>query len=337
MSLALVLIALLLALCLLLLSGLSLAAYAAMVRRPVRDARDIEKRLLAKGEIKSEWLSLPWRTESVETGGGYALAVHVLEGRGDRLVILHHGITWNWLAALKYAAFLVEAGYGVLAFDARGHGESGGRGSSFGVFEARDLEVLARWAGRNLPSARLYALLGISLGAAAALQCGPLVAPLAVAAGVGPGGPADGRLEPVAIIADCAFSGADAILLHRLSRFGVPPFLRPAVTLAVDWLCRSRRGFSIFAASPARAALATSLPILFIHGAEDDYVPTAMSVSMFKARKALLPAAASELLLLPGAGHAKSHRKDPAVYEGAVLAFLDRAFEGPSSKPVAGP
>jgi pimeloyl-ACP methyl ester carboxylesterase len=298
--LALVLIALLI--------GLSIVSFRFMARKRVRRPERIEARLLEKGEIKREWIDAPWVEASLASPCGYALSVRGLPGTNGRLVILHHGITWNWMAALKYAAFLHEAGYSVALFDARGHGDSGGKGTSFGIFESRDLAAVADWARACLPSDAGLSAFGVSLGAASVLEYAPL--------------------EPglVAVVADCSFSSADRELDYHLARLFVPAFLRRPVRFAVDFLCRKLDGFSLRQASPERAALKTGAAILFIHGLGDDYVPTAMSEAMAEARRERRPEAMTELFLVPGAGHAKAHRADPEAYEAMVLSFLDRAY-----------
>ncbi len=307
----------------LLIVALSLSAYLAMVHKKVHGNAEIEARLLRKGEIKREWIDRPWIVERIASPSGYDLEVRGLAGHGagtegaaspegtdrsGRLVLLHHGISWNWLGMLKYAWFLHEAGYTVVLFDARGHGSSGGVGSSFGIHESRDLLAVADWARKAFPGCKRHACFGISLGAASVLQYAPLEPSLA------------------AVVADCPFSGATAELDNRLSHFLVPRPARRAIVALVDLLCVKLDGFSLREASPARACLATEVPIFFIHGLEDDYVPTAMSEAMVAARRMKLSEAITELWLVPGAGHARSHRVAAPAYEARVLGFLDRAF-----------
>ena len=59
------------------------------------------------------------------------------EGRGA--VIVAHGIDHTRQVMLPRTTFLVRAGYSVLLFDLRGHGESGGTVVSPGVLESRDI------------------------------------------------------------------------------------------------------------------------------------------------------------------------------------------------------
>ena len=61
----------------------------------------------------------------------------------------------------------------------------------------------------------------------------------------------------------------------------------------------------------------TRLPVLFIHGTSDDFVPVWMTEQNFEAC-----ASEKHLLLVEGAGHALSYLTDPAACEKAVTEFL---------------
>jgi pimeloyl-ACP methyl ester carboxylesterase len=60
------------------------------------------------------------------------LACWYAPGENGAEVILVHGAKSNLSSLTGHAAFLREAGYGVLALTLRGHGGSGGRGNAFG-------------------------------------------------------------------------------------------------------------------------------------------------------------------------------------------------------------
>jgi hypothetical protein len=109
----------------------------------------------------------------------------------------------------------------------------------------------------------------------------------------------------------------------------VPPGIRALVVLVADAFCRRLEGFSLREADPSRAILETDIPILFIHGLEDRYVPWRMSVVMAETRRRRLPDAVTELLLMPGAKHAASIRADRARYAEALSDFLEEALTRP--------
>ncbi len=292
---------------LLLAAAMALLSHRLMVGISRLDGKTIAARLLSKGEFGPEALELPWIRERIASPHGYELAVHGLKGEGDRLAIFQHGVGWNWMGVLKYMEILRREGWSVAALDSRGHGASGGKDPSYGFFEKGDLLALADWALARFPSSGGFAAFGLSLGAASVLQYAPL----------------DPRLD--AVVADCPFSSAAEELDHRLKRSFAPFFLRPLVVRLMDLLCRRLDGFSLYAASPERAILETDKPVLLVHGLKDDYVPWRMSARMARERRRLLPAARTELLLVEGATHARSHKAAPEAYERALLGFLDSA------------
>ena len=60
----------------------------------------------------------------------------------------------------------------------------------------------------------------------------------------------------------------------------------------------------------------TDIPVLFIHGTDDRFVPVEMTYENYKAC-----ASEKQLLIVPGAGHAMSYMTDKAAYENAVEMF----------------
>jgi pimeloyl-ACP methyl ester carboxylesterase len=120
------------------------------------------------------------------TDDGVAIdAVH-LPGEGDVGFVIAHGFTLSWQhgAVWKVASRLQEAG-GVVSFDFRGHGRSGGL-STMGDREIKDLDVAVRYA-RELGYRRIAAV-GFSMGASVVLRYAGLVGGLDAAVSVsGPG------------------------------------------------------------------------------------------------------------------------------------------------------
>jgi len=76
---------------------------------------------------------------------------------------------------------------------------------------------------------------------------------------------------------------------------------------------------------PLRVNTAGVMPIIFAHGMEDSYVPTIMSVQMASARMSNR-IGLTDLVLIPGAGHAVGILTDKARWLAAVDSFIDRVF-----------
>jgi uncharacterized protein len=314
---------------------LGYVSYRGMIHYRMRDEAYMRQAGIEAGDFDEGALDLPWIEEEIPSSGGYSLRAHALEpaasgpaaaggglepklAREPKLAIFHHGIGWGWLGMVRYMELLRAEGWTVVAYDSRGHGGSGGRAlgkraprPSYGFHEKEDLKAVADWSFATFCGARsaggapgAFVVFGESMGAATVLQYAPL----------------DPRLD--AVIADCPYSSALGELRYRLKSAMVPPGLRALVVLVADAFCRRLEGFSLREADPSRAILETDIPILFIHGLEDRYVPWSMSVVMAETRRRRLPSAVTELLLVPGAKHAQSIRADRGRYAEALRAFL---------------
>ncbi len=305
-------------------------SYRGMIHFRIRDEAYIRDAMLASGMLAQADLELPWIEEEIPSPSGYSLSLHALKGDGRGIALFHHGVGSGWLTMVRYTRLFLAEGWTVVAFDSRGHGESDGRvlgkrapRPSYGYYEKADLKAVADWSFAAFGGARLagapsgkdggfekprFIVFGESMGAATALQYAPL----------------DPRLD--AVIADCPYSSALAELDYRLKAALVPRPFRALVARAADAFCRRLEGFSLRDADPSRAILETELPILFIHGLEDRYVPWRMSMVMAETRRRRLPGAITELLLVPGARHTGSLAVDPEGYLEALRGFLESAL-----------
>jgi uncharacterized protein len=100
------------------------------------------------------------------TADGVALSGWYIPSQNGAAVAVLHGAGSTRSNVLEHAAVLARAGYGVLLFDARGHGQSAGRAMDFGWFGDADIAAALDYlAGRpDVDPARL-ALVGFSMGA----------------------------------------------------------------------------------------------------------------------------------------------------------------------------
>src|ERR1700746_1955198 len=94
-------------------------------------------------------------------------AIH-LPGKRDLAIVVAHGFTLSWQRPNVWRiANRLNRMAGVLSFDFRGHGRSGGL-STLGDREIRDLDVVVRWA-RELGYQRVAAV-GFSMGGSIVLR-----------------------------------------------------------------------------------------------------------------------------------------------------------------------
>ena len=212
--------------------------------------------------------------------------------------IIFHGYTSKKENMLSFAQKYYEQGYSVLLPDQRAHGESGGEYCGMGWTERLDVIRWAELAAREEPGAEIV-LHGVSMGASSVLM----------AAG-------EGLPESVtALVSDCAFTSVKAIVEYQISRQlgDAAGLISPGGSLVT----RLMAGYGWAEASALDMAAKSTVPILFIHGGADDFVPTQMVYELYEAA-----APPKELLIIPEAGHARSAYTDGEKYWTTVFDFI---------------
>jgi len=100
----------------------------------------------------------------VDTSDGVALHVWAIEGGGEAVVVIGHGIGMSKSASLAHARLAVDLGYRVLLFDHRNHGLSGQDPASRGLADRFSLDIAATLAeaARRWPLASPRVVWGFS-------------------------------------------------------------------------------------------------------------------------------------------------------------------------------
>lgn len=113
---------------------------------------------------------LPYEDARFRASDGPVLAGWYVPSRNGAAVVLLHGASSTRTSTLPQAAVLARHGYGVLLYDARGHGESTGRAMEFGWYGDHDLAGAVTFLQRrpDVDGARIAAL-GLSMGAEQAI------------------------------------------------------------------------------------------------------------------------------------------------------------------------
>jgi len=236
------------------------------------------------------------KARTLVTDDGVAIdAVH-LPGDQSLAIVVAHGFTLYWQhgAVWKVANALNRSGPrpGVITFDFRGHGRSGGL-STVGDREVRDVDVAVGYA-RELGYERVVTV-GFSMGASVVLRHAALVGGVdAVVSVSGPGHWYYRGTRPMRIV--------HWAVLHRAGRLAARALLNTRI---------SPGGWTKAPLPPAAAAARISpTPLLIVHGDADGYFPVDHARQLFDAARE-----PKELWIVPGFGHAES---------GASPALLDR-------------
>ena len=87
---------------------------------------------------------------------------------------------------------------------------------------------------------------------------------------------------------------------------------------AADGIAWIRAGYEFKEASALEQVKKSSVPILFIHGSEDNFVHTEMVYELYD-----VCVSQKELLVVEGAGHGEAYSMDPELYFDTVFGFLE--------------
>ncbi|WP_373457846.1 alpha/beta hydrolase [Paenibacillus wynnii] len=217
-------------------------------------------------------------------------------------VIIAHGYSGKGKDMGAYAKIYAELlGYNVLIPDARGHGESEGNYIGFGWHERRDyLQWIRYLIDRKGPESKIV-LHGVSMGGATVLMTSGEDLPPQVKV----------------IVSDCAYTSVKAQLSYQLRRmYRLPGF--PFVNSA-SLVTRLKAGYSFGEASALKQVQKAKVPILFIHGDADTFVPFSMMNELYEACRS-----PKEQFIVQGAGHGTSYDRDKTGYVSRVTNFVTK-------------
>ena len=239
-------------------------------------------------------MSLPVpQARTLITDDGVAIDVAHLPGDEDLAIIVAHGFTLSWQRPSVWRVISRMNGFGgVLSFDFRGHGRSGGA-STLGDREIKDLAVVVGYA-RELGYARV-ALVGFSMGASVVLRFAGLIGGAdAVVSVSGPGWWYYRGTKPM-----------------RRVHFAVERRLGRLVTRKLLNTRIQGGRWDPVPVPPAEAAARISpVPLLIVHGDQDGYFPVEHAQQIYAAARE-----PKDLWVIQGYGHAEA---------AASAALLDR-------------
>jgi pimeloyl-ACP methyl ester carboxylesterase len=231
--------------------------------------------------------------------------VPAADARGT--VVLVHGLNRSRIEMVRKVPFLHEAGWNALLFDLRHHGESGGDVSSFGHFEAGDVESAARLARSR--SAGPVVLWGVSLGGAAVM----------LAAADDP--------AVTAVVCDSSYRSLRDTVAHHFQLFRsfvwwlrvVPSW--PVVPEVIYWIGHHGHFDPSSVDIVAAAARLAGRPALFVCNSGDRRMPKEIAFELQHAA-----GEQAQVLVVPGDSHGGAYREATAAYQTAVAQLLGAAL-----------
>ena len=214
-------------------------------------------------------------------------------------VLLLPPIRENRTAMVSRAEFLHGEGYSTLLIDLQATGESRGQQITFGWRERLDVMAAVDYARARYPGEPI-AILGVSLGGAAALLASP-------------------ALKVQALVLEAVYPDIETALSNRLRmRLGAAgSVIAPLLLLQL----RPRLGIGPTELRPIDYIGKVECPILIIGGTEDRHTTEADTRQLHSAA-----AGRADLWLIPGAAHVNFFDYAGSDYRRRLIAFLGRAM-----------
>ncbi len=252
-----------------------------------------------------DWLDMQNHQDwSITSGDGIKLnGIYIAAPQpAGRTALVVHGYGGNARNMLRIGRMFVEdLGYNVLLPNLRALGASHGEIIGFGWLDRKDMLL---WIQRVLqqqgPDEQIV-LYGNSMGGATVMMTSGEKLPRNVKA----------------VIEDCGYTDAGTQIRHQLKSMSLP--LSGLLEKSLSLVCKVRAGYFLGEASAVKQLRKTTLPMLFIHGEQDDFVPFEMVYTLYDAANG-----PKQIYTVPGAEHVASYQTDPAAYRSHIQAFLQQ-------------
>ena len=186
-------------------------------------------------------------------------------------------------------------GRNVILVDQRASGRSDGHVITFGIREYRDCHSWVKHAIERFGEDVKLIIGGVSMGAATVMMAAGEPLPKNV----------------IGVLADCGYTSPKEIICKVVKDMKLPPrVFYPFIKLGARIFGR----FDLEQTSPIEAMRKCTLPIVFVHGDTDDFVPYSMSVRLCDE----CAAEKKTLITIKGAGHGLAFPADRDGYVGAL-------------------
>ena len=236
----------------------------------------------------------------IESYDKLQLHSYVVTQNSNKWAIVVHGYGGSGKLMSDKSKYFYDMGYNVLIPDLRGHGKSEGDYIGMGWKDRLDIISWINFIIKENPNAEIV-LHGTSMGAATVLMTSGENLPSNVKA----------------IVADCAYTSAWDEFSYQLETYlKVPSYYILNVTNMVTKL---KAGYSLKEASALECVKKATVPILFIHGDKDKFVPYSMMDKLYDATNS-----PKEKLTIDGGEHANSDLVSPFLYWLTLEDFLNQ-------------
>ena len=248
-----------------------------------------------------------WLEEKSNYSGKYIesydklqLHSYVVTQNSNKWAIVVHGYGGSGKLMSDKSKYFYDMGYNVLIPDLRGHGKSEGDYIGMGWKDRLDIISWINFIIKENPNAEIV-LHGTSMGAATVLMTSGENLPSNVKA----------------IVADCAYTSAWDEFSYQLETYLKVP--SSYILNVTNMVTKLKAGYSLKEASALESVKKATVPILYIHGDKDKFVPYSMMDKLYDATNS-----PKEKLTIEGGEHANSDLVSPFLYWLTVEDFLNQ-------------
>ncbi|SES67559.1 hypothetical protein SAMN05216389_101363 [Oceanobacillus limi] len=223
----------------------------------------------------------------------------------NKLVVMAHGYLGNASQMGLYGQYYYEElGYSFFTADARGHGNSDGDYYGFGWHDRLDYVDWINKLIDKLGEDTEIVLHGLSMGAATVLMTSGEELPDNVKV----------------VIADSPFTSVKELFAYQMTRmFHLPSF---PVLDTTSLVSKAKAGYSFTEASALVQVKKAEVPILYIHGNADTFVPTEMTHELYDHTSS-----EAEMITIDGANHGEGFVTQKEKYIRTLNSFLDKNMD----------
>ncbi|AEJ23388.1 alpha/beta hydrolase [Weissella koreensis KACC 15510] len=220
-----------------------------------------------------------------------------------KTALVIHGFGVDHQAMMPYAAMFHKNGYNVLLIDNRAAGKSGGKYIGYGFLEAQDAKEWTQKIVQENGNDSQIVVMGASLGGATTMMLSGMNPPKQVKA----------------YVEDAGYNSiSEELLFQANSMYHLPKWLAKPLVKVVSLYSKIFAGYSYKQGEVSQYLAKNNRPMMFIHGAEDSFVPTKFVYDNYRAQKG-----PKQLLVVPNAEHVKSYATLTKKYEQKVEKFLN--------------
>jgi len=212
----------------------------------------------------------------------------------DKIIIMFHGYRSSYKDFACAFEYYSKLGFDMIVVDQRSHGQSEGKIISYGVKERYDVVSWVEYTKERFGNDIDIFIDGISMGSSTVMMASDIIKGVK------------------GIIADCGYTSPKEIITCVAKSMHVPKiFVHP-----VGLMARIFGGFD-YSYSATDSLKNTDVPVIFVHGLSDDFVPSYMTEENYKACSS-----SKTMILVENAIHGYSFLVDEVRVKEALEKFI---------------